>query len=81
MPPEVEASRAPDTPLRLPRVRQLGTLVASGGAAGYENPHFLSTMNSLPKFAARRYEGERVTLKLELKLLADISLVRTPNAG
>jgi len=81
MPPEASASRAPDAPLGLPRVRQFGTLVASGGAAGYGNPHFQSTTNPSPKFATRGYEGERVTLELELKLLADIGLVGAPNAG
>jgi len=82
IPPEATAAaRAPDAPLGLPRVRQLGTLIASGGAAGYGNPHFLSTTNPSPKFATRGYEGERVTLELELKLLADIGLVGAPNAG
>ena len=80
MPPEATA-RAPDAPLGLPRVRQLGTLIASGGAAGYGNPHFLSTTNPSPKFATRGYEGERVTLELDLKLLADVGLVGAPNAG
>ena len=80
MPPEA-AARAPDAPLGLPRVQQLGTLIASGGAAGYGNPRFLSTTNPSPKFATRGYEGERVTLELELKLLADIGLVGAPNAG
>lgn len=79
--PDTAASRAPDAPLGLPRVRQLGTLVATGGAAGYGNPHFLSTTNPSPKFATRGYEGERVTLELELKLLADVGLVGAPNAG
>ena len=79
--PDAAASRAPDAPLGLPRVRQFGTLVATGGAAGYGNPHFLATTNPSPKFATRGYEGERVTLELELKLLADIGLVGAPNAG
>jgi GTPase len=73
--------RAPDAPLGLPRVRQFGTLIASGGAAGIGNPHSLSTTNPSPKFATRGYEGERMTLELELKLLADVGLVGAPNAG
>jgi GTP-binding protein len=82
LPPEATgAARAPDAPLGLPRVRQHGTLIASGGAAGYGNPHFLSTTNPSPKFATRGYEGERVTLELELKLLADVGLVGAPNVG
>jgi GTP-binding protein len=56
-------------------------LIASGGATGYGNPHFYSTTNYSPKFATRGYEGERVTLELELKLLADVGLVGAPNAG
>jgi hypothetical protein len=67
VPPEAAAG-APDGPLGLPCVRQLGMLIASGGAApGYGNPPFLSTRNPSPKFAMRGYEGERVTLGLELK--------------
>lgn len=80
IPPEATAA-APDAPLGLPRVQQLGTLIVSGGAAGYGNPRFHSTTNPSPKFATRGYEGERVTLELELKLLADIGLVGAPNAG
>jgi len=80
MPPE-SVARAPDAPLGLPRVRQLGTLIATGGAPGYGNPRFQSTTNPSPKFATRGYEGERVTLELELKLLADVGLVGAPNAG
>jgi GTP-binding protein len=76
------AALAPDVPLGLPRVRQLGTLVAAGSAGGYGNPRFLSaTSNPAPKFATRGYEGERVALELELKLLADVGLVGAPNAG
>jgi len=77
--PDASASRAPVAPLRLPRMWQLGTLVAAGGAAGNGNPHFQSTTNPSPKFATRGYEG--VTLELELKLLADVGLVGAPNAG
>jgi len=48
---------------------------------GLGNPHFVSTDNRSPKFATRGLEGERLTLSLELKLLADVGLVGMPNAG
>ncbi|KAK7469282.1 GTPase of the mitochondrial inner membrane that associates with the large ribosomal subunit [Stygiomarasmius scandens] len=71
----------PDAPLGLPRKENLGHLIASGGMGGLGNPHFLSQENRSPKFATRGHEGERITLSLELKLLADIGLVGFPNAG
>ncbi|KAA1471930.1 GTPase [Dentipellis sp. KUC8613] len=70
-----------DAPLALGKSENYGHLVASGGAGGYGNPHFLSTNNRSPKFATRGYEGERVTLELELKLVADVGFVGMPNAG
>ncbi len=59
----------------------LGYLVASGGDAGLGNPAFLTADNRAPKFATRGTEGQRITLELELKILADVGLVGYPNAG
>ncbi|KAF9077775.1 P-loop containing nucleoside triphosphate hydrolase protein [Rhodocollybia butyracea] len=78
---EVELENDPNSPLGLRRTDSMGHLIASGGQGGLGNPHFLSQENRSPKFATRGHEGERITLSLELKLLADIGLVGIPNAG
>ncbi|KAH7106829.1 GTP-binding protein Obg/CgtA [Auriculariales sp. MPI-PUGE-AT-0066] len=59
-----------------------GVMVAEGGIGGYGNPFFVSTpRNRSPKYATRGFDGERITLELELKLVADVGLVGFPNAG
>ncbi|KAG1740503.1 GTP-binding protein Obg CgtA [Suillus paluster] len=70
-----------DAPLGIGQQEWLGHIVARGGNGGLGNPHFLSPINRSPKFATRGHEGERITLYLELKILADIGLVGMPNAG
>ncbi|KAK2460768.1 hypothetical protein APHAL10511_007238 [Amanita phalloides] len=70
-----------NAPLGIRRQGPLGHLVANGGQGGLGNPNFIATMNRSPKFASRGQEGERITLELELKILADIGLVGMPNAG
>lgn len=76
-----QSERPVDAPLGTGRQEERGFLIASGGAGGYGNPHFMRQDNRSPKWATRGYEGERVTLALELKLLADVGLVGMPNAG
>ncbi|EAU84077.1 GTPase [Coprinopsis cinerea okayama7 len=78
---EVKAERPVDAPLGTKQRDPLGYLVASGGQGGAGNTHFLTTDNRSPKYATRGQEGERITLELELKLLADVGLVGMPNAG
>jgi GTPase len=56
-------------------------LLAAGAAGGLGNPHFVTKSVPRPKYATKGEDGMRITLELELKLLADVGLVGLPNAG
>lgn len=56
-------------------------VVARGGFHGLGNTRYKSSVNRAPRQTSPGSEGEQRTLKLELKVLADVGLLGLPNAG
>ncbi len=56
-------------------------VVARGGKGGKGNVHFKSATRRVPRISTDGRPGEEKTLKLTLKLLADVGLVGLPNVG
>ena len=56
-------------------------LVARGGKGGWGNQRFKTSVNRTPRQSGPGLPGEARTLRVELRLLADVGLLGLPNAG
>jgi GTP-binding protein len=56
-------------------------IIARGGNGGFGNHHFRSSRNTTPEHANQGRPGDKIELRLELKMIADVGFVGLPNVG
>ncbi len=56
-------------------------VVAKGGKGGKGNARFVSSTNQTPRIAQKGEGGEERSLTLELRLIADVGIIGSPNVG
>ena len=56
-------------------------MIAKGGDGGFGNMRFKSSVNRAPRQKTPGWPGEKKSMKMELKVLADVGLLGMPNAG
>lgn len=55
--------------------------IARGGKGGKGNKFYATSTNQAPDYAQHGLDGDKLNIRLEVKLIADIGLVGIPNAG
>ena len=56
-------------------------LLAKGGDGGFGNLHYKTSTNRAPRKKTPGWPGEQRSVRLELRVLADVGLLGMPNAG